>query len=169
MQDPSSLPQHLVSGLAYALSFSVAALSAVGCSHGQTPEPQHAQARDSQQAREHQEQDHAHDDHAHAQPQQTQPQRQSPERVEGPASESAPATAMDQSNEPADMEITRRIRAAVVVDSELSARARNCTIITRSGVVTLRGDVTQPERDRIAAHVHSVPGIVHVHDLLVVP
>lgn len=87
-----------------------------------------------------------------------------------PATPAAPAaaTAADQSNEPADLEITRRIRAAVVTDSALSVGARNCTIITRGSVVTLRGNVSRAEQRRIAAHAQAVPGVSRVENLLAV-
>lgn len=87
-----------------------------------------------------------------------------------PATPAAPAaaTAADQSNEPADLEITRRIRAAVVMDSALSVGARNCTIITRGSVVTLRGNVSRAEQRRIAAHAQAVPGVSRVENLLAV-
>lgn len=87
-----------------------------------------------------------------------------------PAPAAAPAapTAADQSNEPADLEITRRIRAAVVTDSALSVGARNCTIITRDSVVTLRGNVSRAEQRRIAAHAQAVPGVSRVENLLAV-
>ena len=77
-------------------------------------------------------------------------------------------TAADQSNEPADLEITRRIRAAVVMDSALSVGARNCTIITRNSVVTLRGNVSRAEQRRIAAHAQAVPGVTRVENHLAV-
>ena len=165
MQDPSFLPQHLVSTFAFALSFSVTAFSALGCSHSPPPEPQHARAHDQDRG-----DDHARDDDHTQAEHRASPTRTSVARVEHVEEEGPPpATAMDQSNAPADMEITRRIRAAVVTDAALSVGARNCTIITRGGVVTLRGDVTAAERDRIAVHVQAVPGVLHVDDLLVVP
>lgn len=157
MQDPSFLPQHVVGTMAFALSFSISAISALGCSHNPPPEPQHAHAHD-------QPRDHDVERAPHG-----APVRMHEDQAERPEGSPPPATAMDQSNEPADMEITRRIRAAVVVDAALSVRARNCTIVTRQGVVTLRGDVTAAERDRIAVHVQAVPGVLHVDDLLVVP
>lgn len=85
-----------------------------------------------------------------------------------PAATPAAPTAADQSNEPADLEITRRIRAAVVTDSALSVGARNCTIITRDSVVTLRGNVSRAEQRRIAAHAQAVPGVSRVENLLAV-
>jgi BON domain len=88
-------------------------------------------------------------------------------RTEG--AEEALPTAMDQSNEPADLEITRLIREAVVADATLSIGARNVTIITRSARVTLRGDVSsEGERATIGAHAHHVSGVVDVDNHLTV-
>jgi osmotically-inducible protein OsmY len=79
-------------------------------------------------------------------------------------------TALDQSERVEDLEITREIRAAVVADSSLSFGARNCTIVTRDGVVTLRGDVSSnAERDAIDRHAHEAVGVDRVENLLAVP
>jgi osmotically-inducible protein OsmY len=50
-------------------------------------------------------------------------------------------TASDQGNSEADVEMTAKIRRAIVEDDNLSILAHNVTIITRDGKVTLRGDV----------------------------
>ncbi len=50
-------------------------------------------------------------------------------------------TPTDQSNEPADVELTRDIRKALVADDSLSTTAKNIKIITVQGKVTLRGPV----------------------------
>lgn len=50
-------------------------------------------------------------------------------------------TAEDQSGSPADVELTRKIRKAITDDDALSVDAHNVKIITRNGVVTLRGPV----------------------------
>lgn len=78
----------------------------------------------------------------------------------------AAPTALDQSEDATDVEITRRIREAVVGDSSLSFGARNCVIVTQHGVVTLRGDVTRAERDAIDRHAREVAGVTRVDDLL---
>ena len=92
-----------------------------------------------------------------------------PQAVAEASPPATPATtAADQSNEPADLEITRRIRAAVVMDSALSVGARNCTIITRNSVVTLRGNVSRAEQRRIAAHAQAVPGVSRIENHLAV-
>jgi len=71
-------------------------------------------------------------------------------------------TAGDQSENAVDLEITRHIRAAVMDDSSLSFGARNCTIITRDGVVTLRGEVTGVEAQSISRHAQRAPGVARV-------
>ncbi len=160
MQDSTFLPQHRVSALALSLTLSAATLGALGCAH--SPAPEHQARVETTEARE---------------PQRTQVAiRQEPVRVEATpiaqpermdnTEEPGPATAMDQSNEPADLEITRRIRAAVVTDAALSVGARNCTIVTRDAIVTLRGNVSQQERTRIAAHAQAVPGVTRIENLL---
>jgi len=71
-------------------------------------------------------------------------------------------TALDQSEDASDVDITGRIRQAVVADSSLSLVARNCVIVTQHGHVTLRGDVTRAERDAIVAHARHVAGAANV-------
>ncbi|MBN8611952.1 MAG: BON domain-containing protein [Deltaproteobacteria bacterium] len=75
-------------------------------------------------------------------------------------------TAMDQSESAEDLEITRQIRASVVGDSSLSFGARNCVIITRGGVVTLRGDVTGDESQAIERHAQQAAGVLRVDNNL---
>ena len=50
-------------------------------------------------------------------------------------------TPMDQSSDAGDVEITRRIRKALMADDTLSTTAKNIKIITVDGTVTLRGPV----------------------------
>jgi len=50
-------------------------------------------------------------------------------------------SAADQSNDKADVEITRKIRQAVVKDKAFSTYARNIKIITVQGRVVLKGPV----------------------------
>jgi osmotically-inducible protein OsmY len=75
-------------------------------------------------------------------------------------------TAMDQSEDAHDVDITGRIRQAVVADSSLSLGARNCVIVTQHGHVTLRGDVTRAERDAIVVHAERVAGVTNVNSEL---
>ncbi|MBA2251745.1 MAG: BON domain-containing protein [Nitrospirales bacterium] len=48
---------------------------------------------------------------------------------------------MDQSSDVGDVEITRRIRQALMADDTLSITAKNIKVITVNGTVTLRGPV----------------------------
>jgi len=50
-------------------------------------------------------------------------------------------TPTDQSNAPADIEMTQKIRKGITSNDAMSVQARNIKIITQRGVVTLRGPV----------------------------
>lgn len=79
----------------------------------------------------------------------------------------AAVTAGDQSNAPADVEITQAIRRAVTSDDSMSVNARNVKIITAGGVVTLRGPVSnEQERASIAAKAQAVTGVTRVNNQL---
>lgn len=69
-------------------------------------------------------------------------------------------TPLDQSNEPADVKITRDIRLAVMGDTELTATAKNVKIITAAGgKVTLRGPVnTAEEKKKIGRLAEGIAG-----------
>jgi len=70
-----------------------------------------------------------------------------------------PLTPEDQSNAKPDVELTAKIRQAVVEDDALSTNAKNIKIITVNGAVTLRGPVgTQAEKDAIAAKATKIAG-----------
>ena len=59
-------------------------------------------------------------------------------------------TPTDQSNAPADVEITQKIRKGITSNDAMSVQAQNIEIITQSGVVTLRGPVkTMDEKTTI--------------------
>ena len=51
----------------------------------------------------------------------------------------------DQSNDPKDMEVTRKIRKDVVAIKDISTNGKNVKIITAGGWVTLRGPVNSAE------------------------
>jgi len=71
----------------------------------------------------------------------------------------ATLTPTDQSSTEADMELTRRIREAVVADDSLSTNAHNIKIITINGVVTLRGPVeSDTERSKIVSTAQQMAG-----------
>jgi hypothetical protein len=78
-------------------------------------------------------------------------------------------TAADQGNGEADLSITRQIRQAVVADDRLSLSAKNITIVTREGVVTLRGEVdTTAEHAVLQEITNRVPGVRRLDDQVVV-
>ena len=68
-------------------------------------------------------------------------------------------TPADQGENDTDRRITAEIRKAVVAQ-HLSVNAQNCKIITKDGVVTLRGPVeSQAEKDFIAGAAQGVSGV----------
>ena len=78
-------------------------------------------------------------------------------------------TAQDQSNTEGDTRITQTVRQRVMAHDGLSMGAKNCTIVTRAGVVTLRGEVdTARERTIIGGLARGVTGVRSVEDQLVV-
>ncbi len=59
-----------------------------------------------------------------------------------------------------DGEITRRIRAELMKNSDLSSYGQNVKIITLDGIVTLRGPVkSSQERDWIASSAQKTSGV----------
>jgi osmotically-inducible protein OsmY len=79
--------------------------------------------------------------------------------------QSAPAqqTAQDQPMATDDESITLAIRRALVADDAITMRGRNTTIITRGGVVTLRGSVERDaERASVEAHARGAQGVRRV-------
>lgn len=74
---------------------------------------------------------------------------------------------MTQSGSVRDTEITAAIERFIDDDPSMSADARNCTIGTANGVVTLRGMAnSQAEKDAIDRIARSVPGVVRVDNKL---
>ena len=79
--------------------------------------------------------------------------------------QAAAVTSGDQSNSKSDLNITQAIRKAVVADKDLSTNAHNVKIITRNGVVTLRGPVkSAAEKADIGAMAEQVAGVTHVNN-----
>ena len=73
----------------------------------------------------------------------------------------------DQGESEADRTITQRARQNVIAEDGLSVNAKNVKIITRSGVVTLRGPVaSQAEKLSVVRLVQSVDGVQRVDDQL---
>jgi len=76
-------------------------------------------------------------------------------------------TADQQSNAKSDVELTRKIRRAVMRDSSLSVMAHNVKIITANGSVTLRGPVkTEAERNTVARKALALAGAGNVNNQL---
>lgn len=76
-------------------------------------------------------------------------------------------TPLDQSNAQQDVDITQKIRQAIVGKDGLSTNAQNVKIVTRDGVVTLRGPVKSPEeKSTIVAEAWRAPGVRRVDDQL---
>lgn len=79
-------------------------------------------------------------------------------------------TADQQSDRKNDIAITQKIRKAVIADKSLSTYAHNVKIITRHGVVTLKGPVaSEDEKQAVANKAESVVGSADkVHNQLTV-
>lgn len=76
-------------------------------------------------------------------------------------------TPMDQSNDPADIDLTKRIRQAVEADKNLSTDAKNVKIITVDHVVWLRGPVKSvQEKKDIASMADEIAGKKNVRNQL---
>jgi len=79
----------------------------------------------------------------------------------------AALTPMDQGSGAVDMDLTQRIRKAVLADASLSFEAKNVKIITQNGHVTLRGAVnTSREKDVIGKAANRAAGMDHVTNQL---
>ena len=75
----------------------------------------------------------------------------------------AQPTPTDQGNSAADLEMTQKLRQALVADDTLSSNARNLKIITKDGAVTIRGPVKDAaEKDRVTAMLKDAAGAATV-------
>jgi len=78
-----------------------------------------------------------------------------------------PMTAGQQSNATSDVNLTRKIRRAVVRDPSLSMLAHNVKIVSANGSITLRGPVkTEQEKTVIASKAQAIAGAGKVDDQL---
>lgn len=76
-------------------------------------------------------------------------------------------TPEDQKETKKDIKITAKIRQAVVRDKSLSVDAQNAKIITRNGVVTLRGPVAnEAESIKLQKIAKKMRGVVQVNNQL---
>lgn len=68
-------------------------------------------------------------------------------------------TADEQGQSPADIDLTQKIRRAIMEDDSLSTYAKNIKIISRDGMVTLKGPVrSEQEKSVIEAKATAVAG-----------
>jgi osmotically-inducible protein OsmY len=83
------------------------------------------------------------------------------------AAQEAPLTPMDQGTSADDVRITKSVRQVLTSDETLSIDAQNVKIITRDGVVTLRGQVKSPaEKTAVATAAKRTAGVKRVDDQL---
>ncbi|MDO9139516.1 MAG: BON domain-containing protein [Methylobacter sp.] len=81
--------------------------------------------------------------------------------------DSTTLTPIDQKENKADIDITAAIRKKIIRDKHLSVNAQNVKIITRNGVVTLRGPVnTKKESKRIQKIAKKIRGVVRIDNQL---
>lgn len=81
--------------------------------------------------------------------------------------DNATLTPEDQKETKKDIKITSKIRKAVVRDKALSTDAQNAKIITRNGVVTLRGPVAnEAEKMKLQQIAQKMKGVVRVDNQL---
>ena len=81
--------------------------------------------------------------------------------------DNATLTPEDQKETKKDIKITAHIRKTVVRDKSLSIDAQNAKIITRSGVVTLRGPVAnEAESKKLQKIAKKTRGVVKVDNQL---
>jgi hyperosmotically inducible protein len=84
--------------------------------------------------------------------------RQAPDNTSQNKDKTSP-TADNQKMNPADREISQKIRKSIHQDSALSTYAHNIKIITQDGKVTLRGPVrSEEEKAKIQAKAVAVAG-----------
>ncbi len=68
-------------------------------------------------------------------------------------------TAGQQQMDPADQQLTQKIRKAIMADKSLSTYAHNVKVISRDGMVTLKGPVrSDAEKSTIEAKATEVAG-----------
>jgi hyperosmotically inducible periplasmic protein len=78
-------------------------------------------------------------------------------------------TAQQQKMNPADRETTKKIRASIMDDKNLSTYAHNIKIVTQNGKVTLKGPVrSDEEKSSIEAKAVAVAGADNVTNQLTI-
>jgi hyperosmotically inducible periplasmic protein len=100
--------------------------------------------------------------------QEQQPAPDNTKTNQGDANQGA-KTADQQKMNPADRETTKKIRSALMNDKSLSNYAHNIKIITRDGMVTLKGPVrTDAERTSIEVKAKEIAGDSNVTNNLTI-
>jgi osmotically-inducible protein OsmY len=100
--------------------------------------------------------------------QEQQPASDNTKTNQGDASKDA-KTADQQKINSADRETTKKIRAALMDDKDLSTYAHNIKIITRDGMVTLKGPVrSEDERMEIQSKAQQIAGASNVTNKLTI-
>lgn len=100
----------------------------------------------------------------------------SPKTEPGPVNAKQPdkkspivAAATDQGNSKAEVQISGRVRKALMASKTLSFGAKNVKVITKGTKVTLRGNVkSDAEKNEIAGIARNTDGVSEVDDQLVV-
>jgi len=76
-------------------------------------------------------------------------------------------TPMDQGTSPEDIRVTQSLRQMLTKNDQLSVNGQNVKIITRDGVVTLRGPVKDArEKATVVAAAKATAGVKRVDDQL---
>jgi osmotically-inducible protein OsmY len=76
-------------------------------------------------------------------------------------------TPMDQGTSAEDIRVTQTVRQALTNNDQLSVNAQNVKVITRDGVVTLRGPVKDArEKAAVVAAAKRTAGVKRVDDQL---
>jgi len=76
-------------------------------------------------------------------------------------------TADDQSQSAADLDLAKRVRQSIEADDSLSANGKNVKVVTRDGMVTLRGPVkNEQERKSIEDKAAQIAGAGKVQNQL---
>jgi hyperosmotically inducible periplasmic protein len=79
----------------------------------------------------------------------------------------ASPTPIDQGNNDADLSITQNIRKSLMDDDALGTTAKNVKVITKNGVVTLKGPVNSAEeKATIESKAKTVAGVQSVDNQL---
>ena len=79
----------------------------------------------------------------------------------------AKLTPMDQGTSAEDVRVTQSVRQALTQNEKLSVNAQNVKVITRDGVVTLRGPVKDArEKLQVVAAAKATAGVKRVDDQL---